>query len=179
MAYASLEELKQYLNMGSVTDHDTLLTRQLIAAETWINKRLNRRFGFEYDTVSETYYLKGNERIFTLSLLPIDSDETLTVTLDGIELASTDYLLDEESGVLELLSTSTANIVWQGWGSSRPALVVAYSGGYLDTPEDIKEATLFKAAQMFNASQGTYSEKNNYSDTYIDSLIMPYRRIPV
>ncbi len=145
-AITTLQAVKDELGIAD-SSQDERLQRMIRGATDKARAELNRVLPRE--TVSEAFRA-GPEyggdappAALSLSRWPVDASADFTVTVDGTELASSDYELDVQSGLLWRLSCGLRC----GWRFA--SAVVAYTGGYampgssiVTLPADIEDGAL-------------------------------------
>jgi hypothetical protein len=155
----------------SVSTYDTPLTSALQAAESLIRQKTCRPLGFTSQAITE--YLDGEHfNRLVLKYTPVDTGETITVSVEGTTVASTDYTIDANVGIIGFKDTALT-----GWYAGRSInhtlpqitshpvpnfgggfrqVTVTYTGGYeaADMPEALKTAANMLAASLFQQRQG-------------------------
>jgi uncharacterized phiE125 gp8 family phage protein len=130
----------------STNEHEAQLSTYIRQASDTVERYCNRTFARE--SVSETFL--PNRCLDSLMLTCFPVTAIASVVENGTTLASTDYKLEADTGVLFRVS----NEVQRLW--SRGKIVVDYDCGYLlpgddgrDLPHDIERAAIMLAAQSF------------------------------
>jgi hypothetical protein len=120
LGYASSQSTLAGLLITAISDRVKALTRRTITAADY------------------TEYIDGHgDNIILLRQYPVNS--VTNIYLDGDRafadasaLASTDYYLNEDTGIIELYSKTTAE--------GAKTVKVSYNAGYSTTPEDLQQA---------------------------------------
>ncbi len=146
-ALAELATVKLELCISG-TAEDAYLQAQIATASAAASAWCGRVFARE--VVSEVWRPTASLESLALSRYPVAS--IASVVEDGVTLASTDYEMDAEAGMLWRLS-SDARTAW-----SARKITVAYTGGYLlpgqtnrTLPADIERAAVLMVAATYNA----------------------------
>lgn len=92
--YTELDTVKNVLNIGD-TSQDTLLTRLIKSATSFVNEVTHRTF--EETTVTEKYAGTGTSEL-VLKNYPVSS--ITEITIDGDTVSSGDYELFEDEGIV-------------------------------------------------------------------------------
>lgn len=144
----TLPMVKSELGLTS-NEHDAQLAGYIRQASDAIESYCNRTFARE--SVSETFLPDRCLDSLMLTCFPVTA--ITSVVENGTTLASTDYKLEADTGVLFRVS----NDVQRLW--SRGKIVVDYDCGYLlpgddgrDLPHDIERAAIMLAVQAFNSA---------------------------
>lgn len=145
MAYVTLADIKQYLNITGTSDDDLL--RDLINnAEVWINGETNRTF--EAATATR-YYGSEIADYHDSSIVHIKEDLlSITTLLNGdasaTEIVAASYwLLDRNDGppYHGIKLTDTSGVSWQ-WDTDGWISITGAWGYATHCPEDIRQAAL-------------------------------------
>lgn len=145
-AITTLQAVKDELGITDASQDERLL-RMIRGATDKARAELNRVLPRE--TVSEAFR-SGPEyggdappAALSLSRWPVDASADFTVTVDNVQLQSTDYELDAQSGLLWRLSSGRR----AGWCFT--SAIVEYTGGYampgsptVTLPGDIEDGAL-------------------------------------
>lgn len=180
MAFAELHELQALLGENFDSDRADLAGRALDAATAAIRTYLGQHVTLiEDDEVT----LDGNDRsMLFLPELPVSA--VTSVTVDGVAQTYVPDAYDytwTAGGVLHRRNAST-------WGYLPQSIVVVYTHGYADIPEDIRSACLRLAVRDLVNPQRASSEsfRDDYSISFLreseeDILapITPYRPVVV
>lgn len=118
-ALTTLERLKQELDI-SVSTYDSLLRAKIKEATSDINARA---WADPLETVTQTFWDVGCEEYLILRRRPNVSISSITVD----DVATTDYRIDPETGLLYCLDTSDYPTFWV----SCKSIAVVYSAGYI------------------------------------------------
>ena len=168
---STLTDLKAWMGI-SVSTFDTQLTAALQASENMIRQKTCRPLGFTSQAITE--YLDGeNYDKLVVKYPPIDGAETITVSVAGTTVASTEYTIDADKGFIGFKSTylagwySGANTMNRAmprlssypepnFGGGFRQVQVTYTGGYeaADMPEGLKMAANLLAASFFAQKNG-------------------------
>ena len=151
-AYATAQEYRDAIDKMSADD-DLAISNALQVASRWWDRKLRRTAGFNKDTaaVARTFYAhRGPDGCGskTLFVEDIASTSGMTVTLDGVAVAATDYQLRPLNATLGPEPEPYDRIVrlgTVGWTLQRPVVVTAI-WGWPAVPEAIKQATIEWAA---------------------------------
>jgi len=158
MAYASTNDLKAYLGIGTATD-DALLAALLTRAQAVIDEHCNRAFEAAAD--STRYYDAINDVWGQLLMLDADlSAVTTVVNGDGVTISSTEYVLQPSNNrpAYAIRLKDNASVVWTY--SESPERSIAVTGKFAfstSAPADIVHATVRLAAWF-------YRQKDNSAD---------------
>ena len=162
MAYATLEDIRGYLDIDITTD-DYLLQEAIEDAQQYIDSQTNRHFEAETDT--RHFEASARDR-WNSRLLNLYHHELLTVTTltngdsAGTEIDSDDYWLVPRNegppyhGIL--LKTDIASY-WE-WDTDYWVSVEGTWGYSATVPDDIRRATLVLAAYLFRAKDSQQFE---------------------
>jgi len=120
-ALTTLERLKQELDI-TVSTYDSLLRAKIKEATSDINARA---WADPRETLTQTFWNVQGEEYLILRRRPVVS--ITSVTLDDVALETTEYRLDDETGVLYCLDTSGYPISWEACKS----IIVVYVAGYI------------------------------------------------
>lgn len=197
MAYASLDELKQQLDISD-DDNDVDLQRALDAAATAIDHKAGRRFSVTAADETKLYYPTSENELEVVDLIEITSIKTDSSgnRTYGTTLATTDYELlpynDERYQRIRMWPTSS-----RAFGPGRLVQIVGrfgYVEGTVDIANDIlgtppvgiRQANLLLAARLYKRKEapfgilsatdlGTYA-RLSAEDPDVLSLLRPYKR---
>ena len=158
MAYASTNDLKAYLGIGTATD-DALLAALLTRAQAVIDRHCDRTFEAAVDT---TRYYDAVDDVWG-QLLMLDTDlcaVTTVVNGDGVTINSTDYMLQPSNlrPAYAIRLKDNSPVVWTY--SESPERSIAVTGKFAysaSAPADIVHATVRLAAWL-------YRQKDNSAD---------------
>ncbi len=128
-ALADLDEVKDWLNLDGTGDDD-FLQRSINRWSDTVESRLNRRLTAR---TFEDERHDGGRLAVLLRNPPVA--EITSLTVDGGALASTDYVLDEESGVVRMAYAKR-------FGGGNGSVLVTYRGGCETVPGDINQAVI-------------------------------------
>jgi hypothetical protein len=184
----SLTEVKDFLEIATdVETFDNLLTMFIKGVSGIIQTTLNRNLKKEQRT---EYFQTGKRKYFT-SAWPIDTAQTISITVDSsTQTVNDDYYLWDDKGMIEFDYKTTY---------SEPKQVsITYTGGYatitssniiLNVPDDLKLATIFQVVFMFrnrdkigtssiSMPDGSVSMMNSFDLLPgVKNLIKPYRKL--
>jgi len=149
MAYATLAQLREYINVTS-TSEDTLLQNLVTRA----GQMVDTYTGASFEATTATRYYNASEDVDGNTLL-LD-DDLLTVTTltngDSSTIASTDYVLlpPNKSPKYAIRLLGSKGIAWIWASDPENAISVAGAWGHsMVAPYDIVMATLRIAAWMY------------------------------
>lgn len=111
-----------------------VITRTSLQAERYCNRV------FVQQTYQDTFGMVSGSAGTPLLLGQAPADVTL-VTIDGVDLGATDFIADSEAGMLYRAT---------GWTSSS-SIVVQYSAGYSEIPDDVQLATILLCVMTYRA----------------------------
>lgn len=137
-ALVTLDEAKGYCKVKiaeDYDDYDDMLTLLINFVTEYILGEVGRPFSQSEKT--ELYYLDTG-RVLLLKQWPVVSITSLTI--DGDEISSDDYMLDKENGIL----------VFDAEFAKRCEVKVVYKGGINGVPDDIKICALYLIRRMFD-----------------------------
>lgn len=144
----TLAVVKAELGLTS-NEHDTQLATYITQASDRVESFCNRTFAQE--SISETFRLDHRENELVLTRFPVTA--ITSVVENGASLATSDYELDADSGVLRRLQSDTKT----RWPCGK--IVVEYVCGYLlpgdvgrDLPRDIERAAILLVKQFASNS---------------------------
>ncbi len=171
----SLEDAK--LELG-ITDssQDALISSRISRASDIIAEFCDRRFAFA--SAEETFVFDsgrhghhgfhggepGCRLALVVRLYPVEAVDSVTV--DGVELDTSVYDVEEEAGIVRLV---------QRFGEWCGRVVVTYSGGYMlpdEAPGALQQACLeqvrvYNNAAISSSSQGTGIREIDHGDTRV------------
>lgn len=198
MAYASKEELKQFVGIptADVAD-DTVLTLALDSASAQIDAYTDRTFGDDDTVTSRDYMVTDTGRldvdpISTLTGLVVATDSDDDGTFETTWTLGTDYRV-------EPLNAAAAGVPWDRivalgtrWFprlSYRPGVRVTARFGWPGgtAPAAVKHATLIQASRLFKRKDSPFGVAGSVEfgselrllaklDPDVESLVRPYRR---
>lgn len=125
MRLISLMDLKVFLEVVAVTEHDSILdmlidsTSQRIV--TWLNRDIKKE--------ARTLYRDVGKRYYYLPAYPVDLTAALSVVNDGTTLTKdSDFFVWDDDGLIEIRWPEYLSFV------NPRQLVITYTGGYAETP---------------------------------------------
>jgi uncharacterized phiE125 gp8 family phage protein len=138
----TLSEARDQIGLLSTqTDFDSLLSGAISTARRVIEQRLG------CSLIATQYRAKWNSGVTVLTLpappLLLDDDHTLSVTVGGVALLSSEYELDEDAkpATLTLDATATDEVVITYWGGATTAEEIE---------PQVKSAALMYVEHLFN-----------------------------
>jgi hypothetical protein len=124
-------------------DHDAQLSRLIqgisAAMQSWIGRTI-----VDTEYADEAHSGDGWTHELKLNHWPVTSTTTFAITDSDDAVSSSDYEVDNESGIVVLKSGA--------WTSGRRNLKVTYSAGYTAIPEDLAMAATRQVIEEFNKS---------------------------
>jgi gp6-like head-tail connector protein len=159
MSYASLDELKDHLEIELDEDaDDTLLTLALSAASAMVDRYTKRRFTKDVELTSRVYSTYQREVVTTDDIA--DDDELEIRTDDGSNTFAT--VLDADDFTLEPVNASADGQPWtqiysEAWPRRlRNGVKVTAHFGWAAVPDEVKQATLIQAARIFKRKDSPF-----------------------
>lgn len=184
--YCTLTEFKNRRDITSTdATRDAYITEQIEAASRWIDGQCIRRFypatETRYFTAQSSLECKVTD-LLSITTLKTDEDGDRTYETTW---STTDYdLMPYNYSPYQWLEI-TPNGLYV-FPLTRKGVQIVGSWGYAaTTPDQINEACLLKAIQLFNASQGvggkgggnaSTGQAQSPSDKRIEDLIAPFKR---
>jgi len=174
--YASLSEVKEFLDVAGTTVYDSLLNRIISRAEKAIDLFIGRSLVLE--TYNESYDIKDDyqDQIFVRHT-PIVS--VVAVTDDGTAVDLDDLGIDEETGLVRLTGDDSY------FTKGKDSLEICYSAGYATIPPEIVLATELLVSYYFAQRRrvGVRSERvGDVSQTFfggfppeVEEILVRYR----
>ena len=161
MAYATLAELKLYLNIGSSTD-DVLLSSLITRAQGVIDTYTKRTFEASADT---TRYFHAIDDVTDYTLhLDHDLYSVTTVTNgDGTVVSASNYVLLPANyrPAYAIALKWSSSVVWTYSTSPENAISITGRWAYsLTAPSDIQQACI-RLAAWFYRQKDTHSDVDN------------------
>lgn len=153
-------EFKTYNGIASgVSAFDTDLAALATQVSTLVTRWCRREdFGdTALGTITETYNGSGTSRLLVrhtpiIAVTSVHVDAARTFGSSAL-VASTDYVADLESGIIEILpEQSVANVITSHgrWPRGTKNVQVIYTAGYTSIPDDLKLGAMLWAAQIWN-----------------------------
>lgn len=191
--YATVDELKARFGHINDTIDDYLIRKAIKAASRQIDKQCRRRFYADTTATPRTFWRDSLwhcyvDEFYTTTGLVVatDSDD------DGVfetTWAATDYLLEPLGGVVDGEPGWPYNLIGAVESRTfpigrRPGVQVTAKWGWAVIPDDIREATLLSAAELFKlkdapfgvAGFGEFGAVRIRPNPVVTRLITPYRR---
>lgn len=141
-----LATVKQELGIATlVTTHDAKIQNWIKQASDAISRHCNRVFGQE--TVKQTIFLDRELRDLVLDRIPVDT--IAEVKVDDVALATTDYLVGPQDGILNRLSSGAMSC----WSCGK--IEISYVGGFTllsELPYDIERACISMVTALYMQS---------------------------
>ncbi len=136
--FATAGELAARLGITLTTSEETRAGSLLTLASGLIQKEAKQRIE---RVASDTLARRGTELArIRLPERPVES--VTSVSLDGVLIPATDYYLDGDELVREMVSAEFAGVPSGGWGHSGEPLVIVYTHGYAIIPDAIAAVSL-------------------------------------
>jgi hypothetical protein len=167
-AYCSVPEVRdQFRDEGSRLN-TALLERAINAASRAVDKRCGRKFWRDASVTQRTYFVSDPYAVFvddisTRTGLVVESGSDGTTFPTTV--ASTSYLLEPRNAdVAAGADTADAHAFWQVRliggtfvvDPMRPTLRVTARFGWSAVPEEVKQATIIKAAALFKRKDAPF-----------------------
>jgi len=162
MAYATLEDLRGYLDID-ITSDDPLLQEAIESAQSYIDSQTNRHF----EAVTATRYYDSSARSrWDSRQLDLYGDDLLTITTltngdsSGTVIAAANYWLtprNEGPPYHGILLKSDITDYWE-WDTDYWVSVAGTWGYSATVPDDIRQATLSLAAYLFRSKDSQVFE---------------------
>ena len=194
--YASLSDLKAYLNITDTTQ-DSQLLDSLVTASRAIEHICGRKFYPDQTATARTF--RPRDRLVVL----VDDFWTstgLVVKLDygsgayGTTLSSANYLLEPLNGVNDgepgwpYNRLSSVNTWWPfNWTNPIPTVQVTAKWGWATVPGPVKQACVYLAEETFKLKGSPFGVANfdqfgpirMRDNPKVLGMLAPYRRYPV
>lgn len=152
MAYASLADLKAYVNVDSTNaNDDALLTRFLAAAEAAVDAYTGRHFEATADTTRRFHAVEdvwGRDLVLDADLCAITS----ITNGDGVAVAAASYttLPANSAPYYALRLKGSSGVAWTWADDPEDAITVVGRWAYsTSAPADVMQATLRMAAFLY------------------------------
>lgn len=155
MAYATLEELRGQVQLGTDLSQDGQLTIALDAASEAVDDFCNRSFSVVDPLVdlaeSRIYTARSRSRIIIHDLAQLDQVETRPGTSEPFELitADTAVVWPEHAPVEGRPYTEVRRASGHSWAGLPRSIRVTGWFGWLAVPAVVKQATLIQASRFF------------------------------
>jgi hypothetical protein len=167
-AYASVAEVRDQFNDGGSLLNEALLERAINAASRAVDKHCHRRFWRDASVTQRTYLVEDCQSVFVNDI----STRTGLVVATGTDgttfpttLASTDFVLEPRNAdVVAGGDTADAHAFWRivmlnstlPVDYVRPTMRVTARFGWSAVPEEVKQATIIKAAALFKRKDAPF-----------------------
>jgi len=138
-ALVTIAEFKDWLKLSG-SDDDDFLQRAINDWSDTIEKRLGRVIK-SAEHSDERH--DGGKQAVLLKNIPVT--DISSVSVDGAALGSSDYTVDQDSGILRLVSG-------KAFGGGPGSILVTYTGGYSTVPGDLKRCVKQIAALEYYLS---------------------------
>ncbi|RMG78728.1 MAG: phage gp6-like head-tail connector protein [Chloroflexi bacterium] len=190
IAYATLDELKDYLGIQS-NDDDALLQGLLLDVSRQIDHYCDRWF---YGSVHTRYYdyspahIDGNKLYLDADIVGVD----YVVNGNGGTIPANAYVVDPANTTPKhtIRLKRSSGTYWTYENDVEQAIVVAGTFGYVagtTPPEPIKRATLRLAQQKYAQRDAPFEVRGLSTDQFVDvpsatladvqQLLAPYRKV--
>jgi len=164
----TLAEYKEYKGVKSTSD-DTKTSALITRVSEFIKRFTNKTF-IDYSTAPKTeYHNVKNEEWVLLGEIPIINVSSVATSIDGGVTQTdldedVDFFTDKDLGML-FSNSSTGYFTTTGVGHK--SLEVTYTGGYTETPSDIKQAALDLVSYYLD---NEFTPKRQFSQTTIENF---------
>jgi len=161
----TLAEYKEYKGINSPSKDATI--ESLIARTSEYIKRFTNKTFIDFSTTDKVEYFNDiNLDWVLLAELPILAVTAVNISTDGgvtqtLLVEDTDYFVDNPLGKIISSSYFTTS------GTEFKTVEVTYTGGYLTTPEDIKQANLDLVAYYLD---NEYTPKRQFGSNTIENM---------
>lgn len=196
-AYCTVAELRAHLgDTGSKLDTG-LLERAINATSRSIDRHCNRRFWQDTSPTTRKYVVDDCwsawvDDIASTAGVEVKTDPGLAGSFSLTWTADADYQLKPLNGgvdgftpfaytQIEATGTKVFPIDWRG---TRPTLQITATFGWSDVPDEVNEACLLKAAQLFRRKDAPFGVAGfgefgpvriTRADPDVMDLLMPYK----
>lgn len=176
-AYCTLPELKTDLGNIADTDSDVALERAINAASRQIDGYCRQRFWLDSSVVAREFYATGDGTTLNLwqddvagigssSGVIVKSDTagdgtyatTLTVGTDFLLLPRNAALASPARPYTQIQAGLSGAATWSfpTWSTSRPTVQVTAKWGWPVVPDEVVQACVLQAAQLFKARDAVF-----------------------
>lgn len=133
----TLTELKEFLNITGDAENNllnSLITRSESFIESYCNLKINQTLTTEYQD--------GGYDDLILNHRPLIDIVSITDTENDLIIDSSNYTLYEKEGIISFL--------YGNWAKGKRKWKIDYNTGFINTPEDIKQAQLFIISHWYS-----------------------------